>query len=58
LNRQFRDIERSNYQLFGHFDALQTGDRHRAWLAVDITSIPDRLSAVALEIPMREIGAS
>ncbi|MGZ3185097.1 MAG: threonine aldolase family protein, partial [Telluria sp.] len=48
--------ERSNYQLLGHFDALQAGDRHRPWHAADITSIPDRLSAVALEIPMREIG--
>jgi len=48
--------ERSNYQLLGHFDALQAGDRHRPWNAADITGIPDRLSAVALEIPMREIG--
>ncbi|ALK97147.1 threonine aldolase [Massilia sp. WF1] len=48
--------ERSNYQLLGHFDALQIGDRHRPWSAADITSVPDRLSAVALEIPMREIG--
>jgi threonine aldolase len=48
--------ERSNYQLLGHFDALQVGDRHRPWTAADITSVPDRLSAVGLEIPMREIG--
>jgi threonine aldolase len=48
--------ERSNHQLLGHFDALQIGDRHRPWTASDITGIPDRLSAVALEIPMREIG--
>jgi hypothetical protein len=27
LNRQFNDIERSNYQLLGHFDALQVGRR-------------------------------
>jgi threonine aldolase len=48
--------ERSNYQLLGHFSALQVGDRHRPWTAADITSVPDRLSAVGLEIPMREIG--
>jgi threonine aldolase len=48
--------ERSNYQLLGHFDALLVGDRHRPWTAGDIATIPDRLSAVALEIPMREIG--
>jgi threonine aldolase len=48
--------ERSNYQLLGHFHALQAGERHRPWEADDITSIPDRLSAVGLEIPMREIG--
>jgi len=48
--------ERSNYQLLGHFDALQVGDRHRPWTAADITAIPDRVSSVALEIPMREIG--
>lgn len=48
--------ERSNHQLLGHFDALQVGDRNRPWSAADITSIPDRLAAVGLEIPMREIG--
>jgi threonine aldolase len=48
--------ERSNYQLLGHFNALQVGDRHRPWAVEDIASVPDRLSAVALEIPMREIG--
>jgi threonine aldolase len=48
--------ENSNYQLLNHFDALQVGDRHRPWLAADITGIPDRLSAVGLEVPMREIG--
>lgn len=48
--------ERSNHQLLGHFDALQAGDRHRPWTAADITGIPDRLSALGLEIPMREIG--
>jgi threonine aldolase len=48
--------ERSNYQLLGHFDALRVGDPHRPWAAADIVNLPDRLSAVALEIPMREIG--
>jgi threonine aldolase len=48
--------ERSNFQLLGHFDALRVGDPYRPWAAADIVNIPDRLSAVALEIPMREIG--
>jgi threonine aldolase len=48
--------ERSNYQLLGHFSALQVGDRHRPWSADDLKAVPDRLGAVALEIPMREIG--
>lgn len=48
--------EKSNYQLFGHFKALQVGDRHRVWSAADLEAIPDRLGAVSLEIPMREIG--
>jgi len=48
--------ERSNYQLLGHFDALQVGERHRPWAAADITAIPEPLAAVGLEIPMREIG--
>jgi threonine aldolase len=48
--------ENSNYQLLHHFDALQVGDRHRPWVAADITDIPERLSAVGLEVPMREIG--
>ena len=48
--------ENSNYQLLDHFDALSVGERHRPWTAADITGIPDRLAAVGLEIPMREIG--
>jgi threonine aldolase len=48
--------ERANYQLLNHFNALQVGDRNRPWTAADITAIPDRLAAVGLEIPMREIG--
>jgi threonine aldolase len=48
--------ERSNYQLLGHFHALQVGDRHLPWTAADLASVPDRVGAVALEIPMREIG--
>jgi threonine aldolase len=48
--------ERSNYQLLGHFSALQVGDRNRPWSADDLKAVPDRLGAVALEIPMREIG--
>ena len=48
--------EKSNYQLFGHFQALQVGDRHRPWALDDLEAIPDRLGAVAMEVPMREIG--
>jgi threonine aldolase len=48
--------EKSNYQIFGHFHALQVGDRHRPWTVKDLEAIPDRLGAVSLELPMREIG--
>jgi len=48
--------ERSNYQLLGHFDALQVGERTRPWLVADLEAVPDRLGAVGIEIPMREIG--
>ncbi|MGZ8301620.1 MAG: threonine aldolase family protein [Telluria sp.] len=48
--------EKSNYQLLGHFHALQAGDRHRPWTAADLAAIPDKLGAVGIEIPMREIG--
>jgi threonine aldolase len=48
--------EKSNYQLFGHFNMVQAGDRHRPASAADLDAIPDRLGAVAIELPMREIG--
>jgi threonine aldolase len=48
--------ERANYQLLGHFKALQAGDRYRPWLLADLAAIPDRLGAVGLELPLREIG--
>ncbi|TFW11314.1 threonine aldolase [Massilia arenosa] len=48
--------ERSNYQLLGHFQALQVGDRHRPWTVADLAAVPDRLGAVSMEMPMREIG--
>jgi threonine aldolase len=48
--------ERSNYQLLGHFNALQAGDRHRPWTVADLEAQSDRLGAVGMEIPMREIG--
>jgi threonine aldolase len=48
--------EKSNYQLLGHFNALQVGDCHRPWRADDLAAIPDKLGAVAMELPMREIG--
>ncbi|QJE02555.1 threonine aldolase [Massilia forsythiae] len=48
--------ERANYQMLGHFEALPVGERQRAWLAADIAAVPERLAALGLEIPMREIG--
>lgn len=48
--------ERSNYQLLDHFQALSAGDRHRPWTVADLEALPDRLGAVGLEIPLREIG--
>lgn len=48
--------ERSNYQLLDHFQALSVGDRHRVLTESDLAAIPDRLGAVSLELPMREIG--
>ncbi|MGJ9416254.1 threonine aldolase family protein [Massilia sp. CMS3.1] len=48
--------ERSNYQLLGHFDALQVGERNRPWRVADLEAVPDKLGAVGLELPMREIG--
>lgn len=48
--------EKSNYQIFDHFHALQVGERHRPWTVAELDAVPDRLGAVALELPMREIG--
>jgi len=48
--------ERGNHQLFDHFQALQIGDPHRPWSVADLRGIPDKLGAVVLELPMREIG--
>ena len=48
--------ERSNYQLLGHFNALQVGERYRPWRVADLSAIPDRLGAVGMELPLREIG--
>ncbi len=48
--------ENSNYQLLDHFTVVQIGDPQRIWGAADLERIPDRLGAVLLELPMREIG--
>lgn len=48
--------ERANHQLLDHFQALPVGDRHRPLGAAELAAVPDRLGAVGLEIPMREIG--
>ena len=48
--------EKANYQLLNHFTALPVGDRYRPWTVADLAAVPDRLGAVGIEIPMREIG--
>ncbi|WP_332875697.1 threonine aldolase family protein [Massilia sp. S19_KUP03_FR1] len=48
--------EKSNYQLLNHFSALPVGERYRPWTVADLAAVPDRLGAVGIEIPMREIG--
>lgn len=48
--------ERSNFQFLDHYIPVQAGDRHRPWTAADLEAIPDRLGAVAIELPLREIG--
>jgi threonine aldolase len=48
--------EKANYQLLHHFTALPVGERYRPWTAQDLAAVPDRLGAVGIEIPMREIG--
>jgi len=48
--------EKANYQLLNHFTALPVGDRYRPWTEADLAAVPDRLGAVGIEIPMREIG--
>ncbi|MES2262258.1 MAG: beta-eliminating lyase-related protein [Pseudomonadota bacterium] len=48
--------ERGNHQLLNHFQALQIGDPHRPWTLDELQAIPDRLGAVSLELPAREIG--
>ncbi|TFW18066.1 threonine aldolase family protein [Duganella callida] len=48
--------ERGNHQLFDHFHALQIGDPHRPWTLDELKAVPDKLGAVLLELPAREIG--
>jgi len=48
--------ERSNHELLGHFAALRVGDPQRPFTVADLDAIPDRLGAVGLELPMREVG--
>ena len=48
--------EKANYQLLSHFTALPVGERYRPWTVADLAAVPDRLGAVGIEIPMREIG--
>ena len=48
--------ENSNYQLLNQFQEVQFGDPNRVWHADDLAKVKDRLGAVLLELPMREIG--
>ncbi|MYN03754.1 threonine aldolase [Pseudoduganella sp. DS3] len=48
--------ERGNHQLLDHFQALQLGDPHRPFTLGDLQAVPDRLGAVSLELPARELG--
>ena len=48
--------ENSNYQLLDQFKVIQFGDPHRTWNVHDLESVHDKLGAVLLELPMREIG--
>lgn len=48
--------ERGNHQLLDHFHALHIGDPHRPWTLDELQAVPDRLGAVSLELPAREIG--
>ncbi|KQQ40392.1 threonine aldolase [Duganella sp. Leaf126] len=48
--------ERGNHQLFDHFKALPLGDPQRPWGVADLQAVPDKLGAVLLELPMRELG--
>ena len=48
--------ENSNYQLLDHFKVIQLGEPLRTWRVSDLQRLPDRLAAVLLELPMRELG--
>lgn len=48
--------ERSNHQLLDHFQAIQLGDLHRPFTLGELQAVPDRLAAVSLELPARELG--
>jgi threonine aldolase len=48
--------ERGNHELLNHFAALQTGSPHRPYTLDELKAFPDRLGAVALELPARELG--
>jgi threonine aldolase len=48
--------ERSNHQLLDHFQAVQLGDWHRPFTPGELQAVPDRLAAVSLELPARELG--
>jgi threonine aldolase len=48
--------ERGNHQLLNAFHALQIGSPHRPFTLEELKATPDRLGAVSIELPAREIG--
>lgn len=48
--------ERGNHQLLDHFQAIQLGDPQRPFTLGELQAVPDRLAAVSLELPARELG--
>lgn len=48
--------ERGNHQLLDHFQAIQLGDPQRPFTLAELQGVPERLAAVALELPARELG--
>ena len=48
--------ERGNHQLLDHFQAVTLGDPQRPFTPDELQAVPDRLAAVTVELPARELG--